>query len=551
MRDGVQLSATLYLPKHQKSPSPAIFVFTPYVRQVHHDQGVFFAARGYPFLSIDVRGRGDSQGEAHPLNESKTDGYDIVEWIACQPYCNGKVAMWGGSYSGLVQWNAAKERPPHLATIVPVASPYRGVDGPARYNIFAPYRLQWLTFISGRTSQDKIFADQSFWSGQFKQWFEAGVPFKSLDTFVGNPLRLFQEWVSYPEQCAYWDSYNPTPEHYSKLTLPILTITGSYDSNQPGALAHYREHMKHASSEGRGRHYLIIGPWDHAGTRIPKAEFGGLNVGAASLVDLPQLHLDWYAWTLQGGPKPQFLKNRVAYYVMVADKWRYSDTLEGITARAEPLYLHSTANPTDVFHSGSLESTPPAESAPDHYVYDPKDVSLAKLESTLDPASLIDQRMLHARAGKHLVYHSAPFEKDTEISGFFKITAWLSIDQPDTDFSMSVHDVALDGSSVLLTNDVLRARYRESLREAKLVTTREPLRYDFERFMFVSRQINKGHRLRLVIGPLNSIFWQKNYNSGGVVSDESLQDARPVNVRLFHDEARPSALYVPLAHSEN
>lgn len=94
------------------------------------------------------------------------------------------------------------------------------------------------------------------------------------------------------------------------------------------------------------------------------------------------------------------------------------------------------------------------------------------------------------------------------------------------------------------------AASRESLHEEKLIHTAAPLRYDLEGFMFISRLVKKDHRLRLVIGPLNSIYAQKNYNSGGIISDESMRDARTVTVKLFHDAAHPSALYVPYGHAE-
>src|SRR5690606_36222007 len=139
---------------------------------------------------------------------------------------------------------------------------------------------------------------------------------RELDSWIGNPSAIFQEWLQHPHQDAYWDAHNPTADEYAKLRLPILTITGSHDVNQSGALTHYRAHMKNASPEARDAHYLVIGPWDHAGTRTPRAEFGGLTLGSASLVDLPKLHLDWYAWTMQQGAKPEFLQKNVAYYVM-------------------------------------------------------------------------------------------------------------------------------------------------------------------------------------------------------------------------------------------
>lgn len=547
MRDGVRLNATLYLPT-TGAASPAIVSMTPYTAQQFHEQGIYFATRGYPFLALDVRGRGNSEGTFQPLINEAKDAFDIVEWVAKQEYCSGKVTMWGGSYGAYVQWAAAKELPPHLATIVPAAPPYVGVDFPIRNNMAAPYWMQWLTLVSGRTLQDKMFwGNERFWGSMFRQWLESGAPFKELDSQLGNPSAAFQEWTAHPQRDAYWDRFNPTSEQYANISIPVLTITGSYDADQLGALMHYQEHRR---SNPEARHCLVIGPWDHAGTRLPAAEFCGIKVGPASLVDLLKLHLDWYAWTLQGGPKPAFLQRNVAYYVMGAEKWRYADSLEEVTERTAPLYLHSNGNPNDVFRSGSLDGKHPLQSGPDSYVYNPKDVSLAALESSVNPESRADNRMVHAAVGKHLVYHSAPFERDTEISGFFKLTAWLSIDQPDTDFRASVYEVRLDGGAILLSSDALRARYRESHRQAKLIDTREPLRYDFEEFMFVSRRVAAGSRLRLVFGPINSIYSQKNYNSGGVVSEESIQDARTVTVKLFHDESHPSALHVPFGHPD-
>jgi uncharacterized protein len=545
LRDGVRLSATVYTPRGQKAPAPCLFTLTPYIAQNYHDRGIYFAAHGYPFLTVDVRGRGNSDGQYDPLLQEAHDGYDVVEWLAKQPYCNGKISMWGGSYAGYDQWAAAKEFPPHLATIVPVAAPYAGVDFPMQHNIFAPYDVQWLFFTGGHTSQDKIFGDSAFWNDKNRRWFESGTPFKEFDTQVGAPSAIFQRWVQHPHPDAFWDSYNPTSEQYARLTLPILTITGSYDGDQPGALTHYREYMKNASPEGRARHFLVIGPWDHAATRTPRAEIGGLKFGPASLVDLPQLHLDWYAWTMQGGAKPQFLQKAVAYYVMGAEKWRYADTLEAVTARSQPFFLDSGSNASDVLAAGALTAQA-GSGKPDHYVYDPRDLSFAPGEAGLDLSDLTDQHTEYLRRGKFLVYHSAPFEKDTEISGFFKLAAWIAIDQPDTDFQVSISEVRIDGRTIALASDSIRARYRESLREPKIVATQAPQRYDFEHFTFVSRQVAKGSRLRLTLAPINSIFSEKNYNAPDPVAEQSMKDARTVTVTLVHDKAHPSALYVPM-----
>jgi putative CocE/NonD family hydrolase len=290
----------------------------------------------------------------------------------------------------------------------------------------------------------------------------------------------------------------------------------------------------------------VIGPWGHIQVRTPVAEFNGIKVGPAAVVDMNQLHRDWYAHVMEEGPLPAFLKDKVTYYVMVADKWRHAPSLEAVTARHDTLYLHSSGNPSSVFDAGTLAATPAKTSEPDHYVYDPRDLSVPRLEAEATQSPLIDQTLIVSDVGEKLIYHSAPFAEDTEISGYFKFTAWIGIDTPDTDFLVSIHDIATDGSSMFVTEEQQRARYREGLRTEKLITTKAPLKYEFERFYFASRIVRKGHRLRLVVRAAQALFWQRNRNSGKPVVDETIADARTVTVKLYHDAAHPSALHVPI-----
>jgi putative CocE/NonD family hydrolase len=555
LRDGIRLSATTYLPK-ESGAKPAILTLTPYVKQTYHDQGMYFAGYGYPFITVDVRGRGNSEGVFRPMIQETTDAYDVVEWLARQRYCDGKVAMWGGSYAGYAQWVAAKGRPPHLATIAPVASPFIGLDFPMRNNVFYPYLVQWLTLVAGKTAQDRIFwHNHRFWRDTFLYWLESGTSFRSLGSLAGDRAETFEEWLSHPHLGDYWDAYNPTPQEYAGISLPVLTITGIYDSDQPGALAHYQQHLSHCSDEARARHYLVVGPWDHAGTRAPLPEVAGLDVGPASLVDLPKLHRDWYAWTMQGGPKPEFLKKNVAYYVTGRERWRYADRLEHATVGQKCLYLSSTGAASSIFASGELTEKA-GRPGVDTYHYDPVDTRGAHLQARSDEPhalrptfpvdNLSDQTQVFVNEGRQLIYHSTPAAEDFEITGFFKLAAWISIDQADADFCATVYEIRRDGSSLLLSTDCVRARYREDLREERLVRTQEPLLYSFARFTFVSRLVVEGSRLRLVVGPLNALYFERNYSAGGVVADETVANARAVRVRLFHDRAYPSALYVPI-----
>jgi putative CocE/NonD family hydrolase len=548
MRDGVELAATVYRPRGVTEPRPCIIHMTPYIADTYHDRGMYFASHGLPFLVVDVRGRGNSGGVYNPFVQEVNDGYDAVERVAKLPFCNGKVAMWGGSYAGFNQWAAAKNRPPSLATIVPVAAPHAGADFPWRNNVGSPYLAQWVTYTSGKAAQVRMFGDQRLWADLWRLRFEKGEPYSTLENVLGGEMPILREWLRHPSLDAWFDSMVPSVSDYRAMTFPILTITGSYDADQPGALTFYRRYMRAASPDQRARHWLIIGPWDHAGTRTPQPSFGGLAFGPASLVDLPKLHLEWYRFAMQGGPQPEFLKKPVAWYLIGAEEWRYAETLETVTGSTQTLYLDSDGSANHVFASGRLTATAPGRSSPaDRYVYDPRDRSIGALEATVDPTDLTDQRLLLAQEGKLLVYHSAPFTEDTDVAGTFRFDAWLSIDTPDTDVYVSVHEITADGRSRLLTSDVKRARYRNDLRREELLRSAEPEKYSFDTFMWTARRIPRGSRLRLVVAPGNSIYAQKNFNAAKPVSEQTLADARVATVRLLHDAKHPSALFVPIA----
>jgi uncharacterized protein len=548
LRDGIQVNATVFRPAGQREPLPVIFTLTPYTADSYLERALYFARNGYVFALVDVRGRGNSEGTFEPFVNEGHDGHDIVEWLAGQPWSNGKITMWGGSYAGHNQWATLGEKPPHLATIVPVASPYPAIDFPMVRNIFISYDMQWLTFTSGVLANGNLFNEGSFWTQKFREMYLGHRPFRELDQIVGNRSTVFQKWLAHPTPDDYWRSMVPAPEDYGRMDVPILSITGHYDGDQAGALHFYREFMRHATPAAREKHYLIIGPWDHPGTRTPRAEVAGLTFGPASLLDLNKLHKEWYDWTMKGGAKPEFLKKRVAYYVVGpgAETWKYADDLEAIATERRTLYLDSDGGrANDVFQAGRLAAAAPRPSSPDRWVYDPLDVSAADLQS--EPAEdNIDQRGVLALGTGGVIYHSEPFAEPTEISGEVKLTAYLALDVPDTDFSASLYEILPDGSSVVLASDLMRARYRNSLEKAEPVVPGKIERYVFDHFSWFSRRISKGSRLRLVLASASSLNLEKNYNSGGVVSAESAKDARTAHITLYHDAAHPSALELPV-----
>ncbi|CAG7615667.1 CocE/NonD family hydrolase [Actinacidiphila bryophytorum] len=303
-------------------PAPVVLVLTPYGADRYHPDGLFFAGRGYHFVTLDLRGRGDSDGVFRPFHHDAADGHDAVAWLAGQAWSSGEVVTYGGSYSGFVQWALAGTRPPALRALAPVASVCPGVDFPMEAGLPLAYAVQWLAFNRGRRMNTGPWSDSAYWDGVHRDLGDR--PFRDLDVAsVGERLPDFQEWLDHPAYDDYWASFVPS----EPVTVPVLAITGQYDDDQLGALTYHGRH---------GATHLVVGPWDHAATRTAATSFGGLDFPADSAVDLRALHADWYDAVLGRGPAPGFLADRVAYY-HVGEGWRYASALPQGSPRRLPL----------------------------------------------------------------------------------------------------------------------------------------------------------------------------------------------------------------------
>jgi len=551
LRDGVRLSATLYRPRRAAGPVPALFRLNPYTPDGYHREAMDLARHGYAFAAVDVRGRGNSEGSFEPWRNDGRDGADVVEWLARQPWSNGKVGMFGESYLGRAVWSTLKEHPAHLAAAAPIAAGY-----PVLFwkNMLTPDILQGALALAGVTMNVNLADDDAFWIARYRELYLGHLPLRGFDRLVGLPSPIFQRFLDHPAHDAFWSSVAPAPDDYRRMALPLLTITGLYDSHLPSALFFYREHRRYAPPAGRDGHYLVIGPWDHGGTAHPRREVGGLTFGPASLIDVPALLRGWFDFALGGGPRPPFLQKRVAYYVAGAEAWRYADSLDEVTGATRTLYLASDGAAGDVFHSGRLSPEPPragrrgaaaAGSRADGWTYDPLDTRPEELDRRTVDAWATDARYAVNLYGAGAVYHGEPFAAPTEIAGTPRLSLWIAMDVPDADLAASLYLIAADGGSVLLGEDALRARYRRSAEREELVRPGAVLRYDFT-FPFHARVAPAGSRLRLVVRSPNTIYGEKNYGSGGAVADESGRDARTAHLTLYHDAHHPSALELPL-----
>jgi putative CocE/NonD family hydrolase len=562
MRDGVELEAWITRPSDLKDKVPAILTLTQYdIDGSRRGEPTYFARRGYAFVQVYVRGRGRSGGvKADSLGLTVgRDGYDAVEWIAKQPWSNGQVAMYGGSFVGMTQWHTAAQHPPHLAAITPYAPIYPGWDVPNTNGIPQAWTAVILGYTSGRALNPAFISNQDYWAGKMLEQYARQRPFSELYAAVGiaaddwwmndehgQRLPMMTVWLNHVGDEAFNLAAEPKAHDYAGMTFPALTATGFFDDDQPGALRYYRNHVAHAPAAAVARHYLLIGPWDHGGTQAPAPDIDGLHIPESAVLDMKKLHADWYDWALGRGPLPAFFHDRVAYFMMGADEWRYAATLPQASSGSElVLYLSSSeGTPQGIFNSGQLRQQTPGAEPPALLVSDPRELpelEVAKYDASEDLTS--QYRAFQKRA---LVFHSEPFEHDTEIAGHMHLNLVCAADAPDFDLWAQLVLVKADGSAVRLGQDIRRARFRDGPFRQQLLQPGETVTIPFE-FNWSAWRIPAGARLRLIVAPLNSPSYQKNYNTGGRIGYEDPAAARIANIRIFHDGANSSRLVLPLA----
>lgn len=533
MRDGVTLSSTVFRPV-ANGAYPVLFVVTPYTADRWQSWGGFFASNGYIFVSVDARGRGRSSGSFEPWIHEGTDGVDVIRYLSRRiPGSDGRVAAWGGSYSGKNQWAFATSHEPALKAIAPAATGYPGYDLGMLGNVPMPSMMRWLNYVSGPGVYANLNRDDAFWTGAYSELSRGAVRYRDFDRFVGNPTTVWQDWVAHPDFDNFWLRGTPSAEQLKSITVPVLAVTGTYDDAQLGTLRYWRQYQ--GGSKPRPNGYLVIGPWDHPGSREPRLSLGGLTFAEPSQIDMRRLNLQWYDWILKGKARPEALKDHFNYYVAGAERWESAPTLESATKRRETLFLSSPESPaSSLARRGSLSLRPPAEDE-DSYVDDPAAGPFNEGPeggSAMAPDFLTRDPIGARLRGDGLVYETNPFARAADIVGEPSARLVLAIDTPDADIRVQLFEVRADGRVIFLSQDQIRARYRKNPSRAEVVTRREEI-YRFDRFPFVARTVERGSRIRLVVAPLGtSIYQQRNRNSGKMVADETPADNRVATVRL-------------------
>ena len=552
MRDGVKLFTELFLPEGP-GKFPVIFHRSPYpmYRPSRHDQWPIdrYLEAGYAFVFQLTRGQGQSEGTFHFLKDEVEDGYDSINWLAEQTWCNGNVGMEGSSYAGGTQLSAARAKPEALKCIMPTAfvghcvSAFPFIGGvPARGIL-----MQWypVANIESWDELDAPYGDMSVLKHPL--WGEALRKRPLVDAaeavLAGDKLASWREVMSHPLDDDYWQPIHFTDEELSELDLPMFITDGWYDMTV-GPIDYFQRLEK--VDPNNANRYLLVGPWGHAQTfrsQLHSNSHGEHKMPDNGAVDLLAQRIAFFDRYLKGDKNTTVQADRVRVYITGApgsdaNQWRNFPTFPVPGTKERCLYLHSTGNAHNFPQGGALSWDRPNQEPTDSYVYDPG------LPTPCEAEPFRDRRDIEIRTDV-LTYTSPPMDAPLTILGEIRLILHAASDAPDTDWFALMTEVYPDGKSVAFhgTLPALRSRYREGFDREVFLKPNEATEFRLS-LGPAGHQIAAGHCIRLSIFSANFPACDPNTNTGNVVATDTEQ--RKARHAVFHDVMRASHLIIPL-----
>ncbi len=519
--DGAQLAALIVRPA-KAAALPALLQFTVYA----NDDWAWgdakrMAAHGYAGVVAYTRGKGRRSTDA--IVAWERDGEDVVaviDWIAAQPWNDGRVGMFGGSHSGYVQWAALKHRPKALKAIAASATLAPGIDVPMEGGMFFNFMYPWPFYAaSNRSLDDARYGDAARWAALNRNWYASGRAYRELPAIDGSANPIFANWLRHPSYDSYWQAMIPQGDDFAGIDIPVLATTGYFDGAQIGALHYFREHLRHRPD---ANHTLLIGPYEHFTMQagVPP-QVQGYSLDASARIDLQTLRLDWFDHVFKGAPKPALLAGRVNWQVMGADTWRHAHTLEAMATRTQRLYL--VPGKSAEANALSLQAQPQAETVQRVDFADRSDAEWTPSPNVVNPS-------LDPHAG--LVFVGEVLPQDTELAGAFNGVLDFSSNKRDVDIAISIFERNAAGEYFELAYWLQRASYNADRRQRRLLQPGLPQRLIVKDTRLLGRKLAAGSRIVMTLGVVKQPDRQLNLGSGKEPTDETVADAgEPLEIR--------------------
>ncbi len=586
MRDGVKLATDLYFPtkkgKRISGKLPAILVRTPYSKTRGYPENtsaIYFTSHGYVTVYQDTRGRYNSEGIWHMLDDDGVDGYDTGKWMVKQSWSNGKYGMYGTSYVGGTQHAMALENSPGLTTIIPVDAMsnlgYYSMRYDGAYELRFWNWIHWAGQGGGRQSRDpaikQMLAD--FIEVENRRKYLKLFPVRKGTT----PLKFMPEYEDWLVNAMkeggntdFWKQNNVRDYTKNYKDIPVYLVGGWYDSWGVNTTENYMA----LSKTIKGPVYMVMGPWIHG--QQGNYSHGQVSFGnGAAIPDPLAWRMEWYDHWIKGektavGKKDPYKTNVRIFVMGTGDGHMTEDSLlyHGGSWRNENEWpLKRTSYTPYYFHadgSASIKKPTQRKSSTD-FVSDPDDPVPAIGGNTSSGGGILLQGAWDQKGGDHvwnwplpiplsarndvLVFQTDPLQEDVEVTGEIRVKFWASSSALDTDFTAKLIDVYPanpdypGGFDLNIGDGIVRARYRDSRTEEKLMKPDEV--YEFEvRLYPTSNVFKKGHRIRVDLAGSNFPRFDVNPNTGEPLN-ENRRTMKAINT-IYHDKSRPSHILLPV-----
>lgn len=601
MRDSVHLAADVYRPARgaafAEGRFPALLERTPYSKDNAERvelNGLWYAERGYNVVIQDVRGRYRSEGEFTFLSQEPKDGFDTIEWVARQPWCDGQVGTMGTSYMGWTQSAAATQNPPHLKAMWVNQSGANAYTSSVRHNgAFEMRFLCWAFWQGAKSKEAKAdpVIGRALGTVNVREWLTRMPLRKGC-----SPLALVSRYEAWAfeiatrgEEDEFWaePGFNIERHRPEHADVPMVFSSGWYDS-------YTRATMENFAGLGRlkkGPVRALMGPWTHGRKQLGLTYSGDVDFGPDAAVDYNESRLAFFDAVLKGVPNGWWEAAPLGLFVMGGGSGRkngqgrldhggrWRDEREWPLARTR--FTNYYLQP-----GGGLSPTPPAtRAASTSFQFDPRrpvptiggnmsslvglmprpagapEIPVEERERDIIgiPGAFNQREALQflgcqppylplASRPDVLVFQGEPLPEDTEVTGPVSVTLFVSSSAVDTDITAKLIHVCPpspdypDGYAMNLTDSILRLRYRnggkaEMLEPGKIYEVSFPL-YP------TSNLFKVGHRIRLDISSSNYPRFDVNPNTGDPLWQNSRWEIA-VNT-IHHDAVHSSHVTLPI-----
>ncbi|MBS4175575.1 CocE/NonD family hydrolase [Bacillus sp. FJAT-49736] len=537
MRDGVKLATDVFLPEGMEKGQkvPTVLVRSCYDRNRKKESLIKWVNKGYAVVSQDVRGRADSEGELVPFYYERDDGYDTIDWIISQEWSDGNVGMWGASYLGYVVVAAATSGHPNLKAVVDevnVGSPF--VDTVRRGGTVCSWPLlSWTLAQSVGTRTDfDIFAGLTV---SVEEAVDARPIKKIPQKIIGRESGPWTLWSQHPEYDDFWKNCTFS-ERGSNVKAPMFVISGWYDGDSPGVSETWRMLTDHDVPNRK----IWLGPWEHNPNRA--RDFQGVSFSNDSVVyDYDVKILQWFDRFLKNIPNGIDEEPRATYYLVGENKWKTSADWTPSEATVTNFYLGSNGYANSSNGNGALQREADEISPNDSFIYNPDEPF--HFSGEREPENL----RKHELRNDILVYTSDVLQGDIGIAGELSAEIYAASSGLDTDWVVSLSDVDEKGNSYLLSNYIMRAKYRNGYDTPELLVPGKIEKYSI--FMQnLAHTFRKGHRIRFSITSSSKFVAFPNTNTGANPYEET--ESVIVTQSIYHDKKYPSHLKLPVLYGE-